>query len=60
MASPVMVATVRGQRYEIPEIWVMGWCHGARLRHEPSSIADAVAFWAWQAELERAELEVAT
>jgi len=32
-----------------------GYTHGALQRGEPSEIVDAVAYWAWQAELEALE-----
>lgn len=44
-----------GRKYTIPDIWIMGFCQGAKLRGEPSEIHDAIAAWAYQAAL--AELD---
>lgn len=51
MNSRTVVATYEGRTYEIPEICVMGFCTGAAARGEPSSVLDAVAWWAYQTAL---------
>jgi hypothetical protein len=46
-----------GRRHEVPDIWIAGYCQGARLRGEPGEIADALNWWltqAWLAEQEEA------
>ena len=56
--GPVCKATYRGRTYQIPDIWIAGFCQGAKLRGEPHEIGDAIAYWAQQvayAELEEAD-----
>lgn len=55
MNSRTIVAIHEGRTYEIPEAWVVGFCTGAAARGEPSSILDAVAWWAYQAALAEQE-----
>lgn len=41
--SNIIVAWYEGRRYEIPDIWVMGFCRGTN-----RTIQDAVAHWHYQ------------
>jgi len=56
VSSHVTIVTdARGKRHEIPDIWLAGYCQGARLRGEPDDIKAAVTAWltqAWMAEQE--------
>lgn len=57
--GPVIHASINDRNFEIPEIWVIGYCQGARLRGEPSGIEDAIAHWAWQQTLAEREQDAA-
>lgn len=54
-----IVATYKGRTYEIPDICIMGFCTGAAARGEPSSILDAVAWWAYQTNLRETSEDLA-
>ncbi len=48
------IATYNGRQYQIPEMWLAGFCsNGPDGRSR--SLADAVAWWAWQTELAERE-----
>ena len=49
------VKMIDGREFDIPDIWIAGFCQGARLRGEPSGVEDAIYYWVWQAELADAE-----
>lgn len=49
MKGRVTIATVEGRTFEIPEIWIAGFCHHGATVHE------AIIWWAYQAELKRIE-----
>lgn len=51
-------ATYKGQSYEIPEVWLMGFCCARGADDGPRTMQEAVAWWAWQCEL--AERDVMT
>jgi hypothetical protein len=54
----VTVKDMRGRVHSIPDIWIAGYCQGARIRKEPSSHTDAIAAWitnAWLAEQDEQE-----
>jgi len=49
----VTVATYNGREYRIPELWIAGYC-ATKPDGRSYSVADAVAWWAYQQELEEA------
>lgn len=49
MTGRMTTATYEGRTYEIPEIWIAGFCHHGATVH------DAIIWWAYQAELKRIE-----
>ena len=49
--SRKLTATVDGETYEIPEIWIAGFCQTHRTR----TTEDAVMYWHWQSQLAKAD-----
>ena len=53
--SRMITARVESAKYEIPEIWIVGWLQGHRIRGEVVSYEDAVLYWHAQAQMDRSE-----
>jgi hypothetical protein len=47
----IVTATVEGRRYEIPELWMIGYCQS----HAEADSLNAVIAWHRQARLEQSE-----
>lgn len=52
MTGHMTTVTYQGQTYEIPDIWLAGFCHGTG-----RTILEGIQWWAYQAELARIEEE---
>ena len=51
----ILHATYGGRTYEIPEIWMMGFCSARGQDDSPRTIQDGIAWWAYQTELAERE-----
>jgi hypothetical protein len=53
------LATYNGRTYDIPDIWLAGFCQSRYTPGHPTlagaTILEAVAWWAWQEELKERE-----
>lgn len=52
MTGRMTTVIYQGQTYEIPDIWLAGFCHGT-----DRTILEGIQWWAYQAELARIEEE---
>ena len=50
MSARIVTATVEGQKYQIPEMWLVGI---TSRRHEPMTYPEALNHWHQQAQMER-------
>ena len=53
--SRMVKARVECSTYEIPEIWIVGWLQGHRIRGDVVDYEDAVLYWHSQALMDRSE-----
>lgn len=48
-------AECHGRSYDIPEVWLMGFCTARDGDDSPRTVWEAIAWWAWQVALEELE-----